>query len=156
MKIKEVQGRTSLLLMTLINLWEDSVRATHHFLSNQEVEEIKKYVPQALKEVEHLFIAENEWNQIVAFMGIEKNRLEMLFVSPEERKKGIGKFLISHGIEKNGICEVTVNEQNPQAVGFYQHLGFKTYKRTSHDEQGNPYPLLYMKWENYSETESSM
>lgn len=38
-----------------------------------------------------------------------------------------------------------VNEQNPQAVGFYEHLGFVTYKRTVLDEEGNPYPLLYMK-----------
>lgn len=38
-----------------------------------------------------------------------------------------------------------VNEQNPLAKGFYEHLGFKTYKRTTYDEQGNPYPLLYMK-----------
>ena len=38
-----------------------------------------------------------------------------------------------------------VNEQNPQAVGFYEHLGFQTYKRTECDEEGNPYPLLYMK-----------
>lgn len=41
--------------------------------------------------------------------------------------------------------EVTVNEQNPQAVGFYEHLGFQTYKGTECDEEGNPYPLLYMK-----------
>ena len=41
--------------------------------------------------------------------------------------------------------EGTVNEQNPQAVGFYEHLGFQTYKRTECDEEGNPYPLLYMK-----------
>lgn len=41
--------------------------------------------------------------------------------------------------------EVTVNEQNPKAVGFYEHLGFQTYKRTECDEEGNPYPLLYMK-----------
>ena len=40
---------------------------------------------------------------------------------------------------------MTVNEQNPQAVGFYQHLGFVIYRRTSHDEEGNPYPLLYLK-----------
>ena len=41
--------------------------------------------------------------------------------------------------------EVTVNEQNPQAVGFYEHLGFQTYKRTECDGEGNPYPLSYMK-----------
>lgn len=33
----------------------------------------------------------------------------------------------------------------PQAVGFYEHMDFRTYKRTDFDEEGNPYPLLYMK-----------
>lgn len=71
--------------------------------------------------------------------------LEMLFLAPEERGKGTGRKLMQYGIEKYGIQEVTVNEQNPQAVGFYEHLGFQTYKRTECDEEGNPYPLLYMK-----------
>jgi len=25
-------------------------------------------------------------------------------------------------------------------------MGFHVYKRTDYDEQGNPYPLLYMRW----------
>ena len=62
-----------------------------------------------------------------------------------ERGKGVGKQLLQYGIENYGIQELTVNEQNPQAVGFYRHMGFKTYKRTDYDEEGNPYPLLYMK-----------
>lgn len=95
--------------------------------------------------VEHMIIAENECNEIIAFMGIEKERLEMLFLASTERGKGVGKQLIQYGIRNYGIREVTVNEQNPQAVGFYEHLGFETYKRTDHDEEGNPYPLLYMK-----------
>lgn len=32
-----------------------------------------------------------------------------------------------------------------KAVGFYKHMEFVTYKRTDYDEEGNPYPLLYMK-----------
>lgn len=66
---------------------------------------------------------------------------------PAERGKGIGKQLIQYGIQNYGIQEVTVNEQNPQAVGvgFYKHLGFETYKRTECDEEGNLYPFLYMK-----------
>lgn len=43
------------------------------------------------------------------------------------------------------VAELTVNEQNPQAVGFYEHLGFSAYKRTETDEEGRPYPLLYMR-----------
>ena len=59
--------------------------------------------------------------------------------------KGLGKRLLQYGIETYNIQELTVNEQNPQAVGFYEHMGFQTYKRTDHDEEGNPYPLLYMR-----------
>ena len=55
------------------------------------------------------------------------------------------RMLLEYGAEHYGIREVTVNEQNPQAVGFYEHMGFVTYKRTDRDEQGGPYPLLYMR-----------
>ena len=78
-------------------------------------------------------------------MGIQNGRLEMLFIAPEERGKGIGKQLLQYGFQNYWIYEVMVNEQNPQAVGFYEHMGFETYKRTELDEEGNPYPLLYMK-----------
>ena len=78
-------------------------------------------------------------------MGTENSRLEMLFLSPDERGKGLGRQLLEYGIREQGVREVTVNEQNPQAVGFYEHMGFETYQRTDHDEEGNPYPLLYMK-----------
>ena len=53
--------------------------------------------------------------------------------------------VLQYGVQNYGIREVTVNEQNPQTVGFYEHFGFETYKRTACDEEGNPYPLLYMK-----------
>ncbi len=65
---------------------------------------------------------------------------------------GIGRRLLEYGAEHYGIREVTVNEQNPQAVGFYEHMGFVTYKRTDRDEQGGPYPLLYMRRAWYLES----
>lgn len=145
MKIYEVQERKPPLLENLLNIWEASVRATHLFLSDEEINQIKEYVPQALSGVEHLLIAENETHKAIAFMGTENSRLEMLFLSPTERGRGIGRKLVQYGIRNYGVREVTVNEQNPQAVGFYEHLGFETYKRTEQDEEGNPYPLLYMK-----------
>ena len=145
MKIYEVKDRDNQLLSALLTVWENSVRATHLFLSDEEINQIKEYVPQALAGVKHLIVAEEENDEPVAFMGVEGTRLEMLFLSPEERGKGLGKRLIEYGIKKYRIQEVTVNEQNPQAVGFYKHMGFETYKRTENDEEGNPYPLLYMK-----------
>lgn len=144
MKIYEVHDRTS-LLTPLLNVWEASVRETHLFLSDEEISSIKKYVPKALCDVQHLIIAENRSGEPIAFMGTQDNRLEMLFLSPNERGKGLGKRLLRYGIENYGVNEVAVNEQNPQAAGFYEHMGFETFKRTKTDEQGNPYPLLYMK-----------
>lgn len=144
MKIYEAQ-EGSVLLDILLEVWEESVRATHHFLSDEEVVRIREYVPLALNSVQHLIVAKNESGKPVAFMGIENKRLEMLFLSPEERGKETGRQLIQYGIRNYGIQEATVNEQNPQTVGFYEHLGFRTYKRTDCDEEGNPYPLLYMR-----------
>ena len=138
-------GRTKKLITQLLEVWESSVKATHLFLSEKEIENIKKYVPQALKEVEHLTIILNENNNPVAFMGIENHKLEMLFVSAVQRGKGFGTKLIQYGIREYSINELAVNEQNPEAKGLYEHNGFQVYKRTETDEQGNPYPLLYMK-----------
>ncbi len=114
-------------------------------MSAGEVEKIKKYVPQALNGIAHLIIAKDENNLPVAFMGIEGQKLEMLFLAPEERGKGLGRKLIQYGMEHYSVSELAVNEQNPLAKGFYEHMGFRVYKRADHDEQGNPYPLLYMK-----------
>lgn len=145
MKIVEVKERTPDLIKGLLEVWENSVRATHLFLSDSEIQSIKKYVPQALNEVLHLLIAEDESGRAVAFMGVEAGSLEMLFIVPEERGKGLGKRLIQYGIKNYSVEKLTVNEQNPQAKGFYEHMGFQVYKRTDLDEQGNPYPLLYMR-----------
>lgn len=78
-------------------------------------------------------------------MGIEDRKLEMLFLLPEKRGMGIGRKLIEYGIKNYSINELTVNEQNLQAKGFYKHLGFRVYKRSETDEQGKPFPVLYMR-----------
>ncbi|MCI8880657.1 MAG: GNAT family N-acetyltransferase [Clostridiaceae bacterium] len=140
-----VEERTARLEEQLLKVWESSVKATHRFLSENEIADIKKYVPRALKEIPCLVIAEDE-NQIpVGFMGIAGQHLEMLFIAAEERGKGIGKELLAYGIDRYSVRDLAVNEQNPLAKGFYEHMGFRAYQRTERDEQGNPYPLLYMR-----------
>lgn len=145
MQVIEVTKRTPELIGELVQIWEESVKETHTFLSDSEIQSIKQYVPQAIEAVEHLIVIKDDHDNMMAFMGIENQRLEMLFVTPESRGKGIGKKLLTYGISNFDVNELTVNEQNPQAVGFYEHMGFETYKRTDMDEEGNPYPLLYMK-----------
>lgn len=145
MTISEVQERSPELIAQLTAVWEKSVKATHLFLSATEIAEIKKDVPQALRTIPHLVVAENEHQRPVAFMGVAGQMLEMLFIAPADRGSGLGRQLIQYGIDRYGINALAVNEQNPAAKGFYEHMGFRVEKRTDRDEQGRPYPLLYMK-----------
>lgn len=145
MKIVEVKDRSVVLIEQLLKVWESSVKGTHLFLSGDEISNIKQYVPEALNGVPVLVVAENENGNPIGFMGIADKMLEMLFISNESRGQGIGKQLLQYGIENYSINKLAVNEQNPLAKGFYEHMGFEVYKRTELDEQGNPYPLLYMK-----------
>lgn len=145
MNLHEATSRPEELINQLLTVWEESVRATHSFLTEEDIRQIATDVPAALGGIPHLIIARNEASAPVAFMGIEGRKLEMLFVSPEERGKGTGTQLLQYSVEQYAVNEVCVNEQNPQALGFYEHMGFRIYKRTEHDEQGNPFPLLYMR-----------
>lgn len=62
-------------------------------------------------------------------------------IAAEDKDGRITPFM---GIENYSVNKLAVNEQNPLARGFYEHMGFCVYKRTDYDEQGNPYPILYM------------
>ena len=146
MRIYELQDRKP-ILPVLLKIWRDSVSSTHDFLSPGDIDEIEKYVPQALTDVAHLMIAEDDAGDIVGFMGVEGGRLEMLFLSPDERAKGFGRQLLQHAVTNYAVRELTVNEQNCRAAAFYEHMGFTVYRRSELDEQGNPYPILYMKLE---------
>lgn len=138
-------NRTPNLIDRLLTVWESSVKDSHSFLSLSEIENIKQYVPQALENVAILITDVNDNNNPVAFMGIENNKLEMLFVRADKRGKGLGTKLIQLGIKEYSINDLRVNEQNPSAKKFYENNGFRIYNRTELDEQGNPYPLLFMK-----------
>lgn len=145
MKIINVKDRNCMLIEQLVKVWKASVKETHLFLSDLEIDNIEKYVPQALAGIPHLIVAENQSGVPIAFMGIGEQRLEMLFIDPKERGHGLGRKLVEYGIKEYSLNELGVNEQNPQAKGFYEHMGFEVYKRTEVDEQGMPYPILYMK-----------
>ena len=143
MRVYEITERTPERLAELLAVWERSVRATHTFLSESEILRIRGYVPQALAAVPELAVLEED-GRLLGFLGAGEGRLEMLFLAPEARGAGLGRQLLEYGIRRYGVRELTVNEQNPQAVGFYEHMGFTTRRRTDRDEAGDPYPLLYM------------
>ncbi len=127
----------------IVDVWEASVRATHDFLPESDIQYFKPLIlNDYLKLVDLSCIRIDE--RIAGFSGIADGKIEMLFIGPEWRGKGIGRFLTEHAISKQSATMVDVNEQNPQAVGFYKRLGFKVYERSPLDGLGKPYPILHM------------
>lgn len=127
----------------VVELWEASVRATHHFLREEDIEYFKPLILNTyLDAVELKCMRENK--KIVGFVGVADQNLEMLFIHPDYRGKGIGKTLLDYSIDKLKVTKVDVNEQNEQAVGFYKYFGFEVVKRSELDSSGKPYPTLHM------------
>ncbi len=127
----------------IVDIWEASVRATHDFLNEADIQDLKPLIlNEYLKAVELFCIRENE--KIQGFLGLSPDKIEMLFIRPDVRGKGIGRQLILFATREKGIKKVDVNEQNPQAVGFYVHMGFEVVNRSPLDPQGKPFPILSM------------
>lgn len=129
----------------LMDVWERSVRATHHFLPEDYLQEIKLMLPAIFPSVT-MYVYVDESKQLLGFTGVAEGKIEMLFLHPEARGKGIGKILLHYSMHILGAYELDVNEQNEQAVGFYQHMGFTVIERKETDGLGRPFPLLLMKY----------
>jgi putative acetyltransferase len=145
MRIEIFAQREQAVSPTLLEIWEASVVATHDFLTAKDIQALKPRVSEAIQSIETLAVAKNEYEIAVAFMGVERDKIEMLFVTPQARGTGIGRQLISYAVNELNARYVDVNEQNPQAAGFYEKMGFEIFGRSELDAQGNPFPLLHMR-----------
>ena len=128
----------------LIDIWESSVRATHDFLPEETIEELKPLILKHYFDAVELRSFHNERNKIVGFIGVADSNIEMLFVEPGYFGQKIGRRLTEFAIDNLNALKVDVNEQNPKAIGFYERLGFIKCGRSELDGQGNPYPLIHM------------
>ncbi|GBL04831.1 GNAT family N-acetyltransferase [Glaciecola sp. KUL10] len=128
----------------MLDVWENSVRATHDFISDEDIEFFKPIIIEQAFPAVSLRCVKSETGSIIGFVGVHDSKIEMLFILNEERGHGVGTLLLKYAIEKLNACKVDVNEQNPQAVGFYEHMGFKVKSRSPLDDMGKPFPILHM------------
>lgn len=131
----------------VVDLWERSVRATHHFLTEENIQYFKPLILHTYLDAVELSSIRNPAGNILAFMGVLDGKLEMLFVDPSIRGGGLGKQLVLYAVHQLGITKVDVNEANEQAVGFYRHLGFVQTGYSALDGSGKPFPLIQMEWQ---------
>jgi putative acetyltransferase len=127
----------------IISIWEQSVKATHHFLSNEDISEIRADV---IKYLPHLkvYAYKNADGKMLGFIAVDKSKIEMLFVSPEYFGRGVGGALVDFAVKNMRVDEVDVNEQNDKAREFYEHMGFKVIARFEKDSEGRAFPILRM------------
>ncbi len=127
----------------LIAVWESSVRATHHFLAEKDIVGYRWLILNEYFDQVKLYKIKVE-GEIMGFTGINGKSIQMLFIHPDARGKGLGKRLIDFAKQEHDVNMVDVNEQNKQALGFYQKLGFVTIERSEVDGAGKPFPVLSM------------
>lgn len=129
----------------VVEIWRKAVAATHEFLTAEDRlaidHEVREFLPAAA-----LWLALDDEQRVIGFMGLTGDHMDALFIDPEHRGAGVGRALVQHALAMHGALTTDVNEQNEQAVGFYQRLGFVPTGRSPTDGEGRPYPLVHMRW----------
>lgn len=129
----------------LIALWLRSVRATHTFLGEVDIQSLLPLVRDDVLPVLELWVWSAEDDRPMGFMGLDNAAIEALFVDPGHMRKGGGKRLLDHARARKGPLTADVNEQNPAALAFYLANGFEVIGRSPVDSGGRPFPLLHLR-----------
>ena len=129
----------------VVELWEASVRATHDFLPEADIRYFRPLILNEYLDAVDLRAAREDGGAILGFVGVADRKVEMLFIDPGLRGQGIGTALLDAAVSEFGAGEVDVNEQNPDAVGFYEFYGFEVVGRSPVDGLGKPYPILHLR-----------
>jgi putative acetyltransferase len=127
----------------VVEIWRDAVDATHDFLTPADraaiEEEVRGFLPSA-----PLSLWVDEQDRPLGFMLLSGDHIEALFVDPACHGRGIGRSLIDHALRQHPALTTDVNEQNAQAMGFYERIGFNPTGRSPTDSEGRPYPLIHL------------
>lgn len=129
---------------SLLDIWLRSVRGTHTFLTEEDIQTLLPIVrDEALVRLELWVLCSGD-GQAVGFMGLSGAKVEALFIAPEWIRHGGGRMLLDHARSLYGALTVDVNEQNPEALRFYEACGFKVVGRSDVDDGGRPFPLRHL------------
>jgi putative acetyltransferase len=133
---------------TLFEIWLRAVRATHHFLSEADIDFYSRlvhtdYLPHAV-----LWVAVDDADQPLGFMGMTEDKIDALFVAPEQHCKGLGRALVENARRMAPKLSVDVNEQNEAARSFYRQMGFREIARSERDDNGHVFPIVHLRLED--------
>ena len=142
MTTEKIDHLTTSLKDELIGVWEKSVRSSHHFLSEEDLEYYRPRIRDIYFDAVDLYVVRNP--NMVAFMVLSEDMVEMLFVLPSEKGKGYGSALLNYAFEEKHIRKIDVNEQNTEAYQFYINRGYHAIARDEMDADGKTYPIVHL------------
>lgn len=129
----------------LLDIWLRSVRATHTFLTETDIQSLLPLVRDSALAALELWVLCAEGGEPIGFLGLSGASVEALFIAPEWCRRGGGRTLLDHARRLKGLLTVSVNEQNPSATRFYEACGFSVVGRSEVDDGGRPFPLLHLR-----------
>ena len=141
----EIRSAVSEDKPVLLDIWLKSVRATHQFLTEEDIEFFLPLVRDHALEQLELWILLSDEETPMGWMGLSDSKLEAIFLDPSYFRQGGGRQLIEHARRLKGPLLVDVNEQNQQALKFYESLGFVVCGRSETDSSGRAFPLLHLR-----------
>lgn len=139
-----IEAATPATFPDIAAVWEASVRATHHFLKEEDITFLRPLILHEFLYAVSVYVAKDKSGKIVGFLGVAEDKIEMLFLHPSVRGQGLGSQFLTFAVGQLKADKVDVNEQNEQAVGFYLHHGFRITGRSETDAMGKLYPILHM------------
>lgn len=152
-KIEKITELTPSLKDELLQVWEASVRSSHHFLTEADIDFFRPRVRNMYFPAVELYVVRDREQvagessadgSIAAFMGLSDDMVEMLFVLPSAKGKGYGTALLNYALQKKHIHKVDVNEDNDEAYRFYLNRGYRVIGRSETDADGKPFPIIHL------------
>ena len=110
-------------LEKVAEIWLNSNIKVHDFIK-------KDYWENNFETVKLMFLEAKIYvyevaNEIQAFIGLNNNYIEGIFVDEKMRSKGIGKELLDFVKQNSLELSLKVYKKNQKAIKFYQREGFK-------------------------------
>lgn len=128
----------------LFDIWLAAVRATHGFLTEEDIGFYARHVREEYLPRRRFTVAADDRDEPLGFMGMTGRKIDTLFVDPARHGKGIGRALVDRALREEPVLSVDVNEQNHGAREFYRRMGFKEVGRSALDDSGRPFPLIHL------------
>lgn len=140
--IKKLTKINTQQLNQILDIWLNSNIEAHNFISRNYWITNYDFVRTALPKADIYVACQN--NEIIGFLGLDKNYIAGIFVKKEARDRGVGRKLLAKAKEEKNELALSVYEKNQKALSFYKHNGFVFKSKYTEDETRQiAYKLLW-------------